>query len=64
LDAGAERLAVHHAYGKIFLGLVVVLPADAKARKKLFAIDPELSQVCLQRAQRDYGQRYLYYSLQ
>lgn len=64
VDAGAQRLAVHHANGKIFLGLVVVLPADKQARQRLLAIDPELSQLCVQRAQEDYGQKYLYYSLQ
>ena len=63
MDAGADRLVVHHA-GSIFLGLVVVLPADTKARERLFAADLELSQVCLQRAQKDYDQKYLYYSLQ
>ncbi len=61
--AGVQRLVVHH-YGRIFLGVVVVLPAAAKARKNIFAIDPELSQLLLQRAQKDFGQKYLYYSTQ
>lgn len=62
--AGAARLVVHHAHRKLFLGLVVVLPDDAKARKKIFIIEQELSQVCLQREAEDCGQKYLYYSLQ
>ncbi len=61
-EAGAQRLVVHHGNGKFFLGLVVVLPTDAEARKRIFEIEPELSQLCIQRVQRDYGQKYLYYS--
>jgi len=61
-EAGAKRLVVHHGDGVFFVGLVVVLPIDAKARKKIFEIEPELSQICNQRVQKDYGQKYLYYS--
>jgi hypothetical protein len=61
-EAGAERLVVHHGDGIFFVGLVVVLPTDAKARKRIFEIEPELSRICNQRVQKDFGQKYLYYS--
>ena len=61
-EAGAERLVVQHGDGVFFVGLVVVLPPDARARKRTFEIEPELSQICNQRVQKDYGQKYLYYS--
>jgi hypothetical protein len=61
-EAGAARVVVHHGVGKFFVGLVVVLPTDAKARKRIFDIEQELSQICNQRVQKDYGQKYLYYS--
>jgi hypothetical protein len=60
--AGAQRLVVHHGDGRFFVGLIVVLPVDTKARNRIFAIEPELSELCIQRIQRDYGQKYLYYS--
>ena len=60
--AGAKRLVVHHGDGVFFVGLVVELPKDAKTRKKIFEVEPELSQICNQRVQKDYGQKYLYYS--
>ena len=60
--AGAERLVVHHGDRTFFLGLIVVLPSSAKARKRLFEIERELSQLCNQQVQKDYGQKFLYYS--
>jgi hypothetical protein len=63
--AGAQRIVVHYGAlgkGQFFLGLVVVLPADATARQKIFALDPELSQLTEQRRAVDSGQKYLYYS--
>ena len=60
--AGAQRVVVHHANSAILLGVVVVLPTDATARTKIFAIEPELSQLCQQRQAKDYGQKYLYYT--
>jgi hypothetical protein len=60
--AGAERLVVQHGDGIFFIGLVVVLPTDAAARKRIFELEPELSRICNQRVQTDCGQAYLYYS--
>lgn len=60
--AGAQRVVVHHANKKFYLGLVVVLPTDSAARQKIFAMDRELSQLCQQREARDSGQKYLYYT--
>ena len=60
--AGAQRIVVHHASGKMYLGLVVVLPADPAARQKIFALEPQLSQLCQQREAKDHGQKYLYYT--
>jgi hypothetical protein len=60
--AGAERLVVHHGDRVFFVGLIVVLPTGAKARKRLFEIERELSQICNQQIQKDYGQKFLYYS--
>jgi hypothetical protein len=64
-DAGAQRVVIHYGAmgkGQVFLGLVVVLPSDTAARQKLFALDPELSQLTEQKRAVDYGQKYLYYS--
>lgn len=64
-DAGADRIVIECAkigQGEFLVGVVVVLPTDAPARQKLFAIDPELSQLCQQTPVKDYGQKYLHYS--
>jgi len=60
--AGAQRVVVHHASGKMYLGLIVVLPSDPAARQKVFALEPQLSQLCQQREAKDQGQKYLYYT--
>lgn len=62
--AGAQRVVVHHFKSSVFLGVVVVLPTDAAARQRVFALEPELSQLALQRTANDSGQKYLYYSFQ
>jgi hypothetical protein len=63
-SAGAPRVVVHHFKSSIFLGVVVVLPTDPGVRQKVFALEPELSQLALQRQAQDHGQKYLYYSFQ
>ena len=60
--AGAKQILVHHGDRIFFVGLIVVLPSGAKARERLFELEREFSQVCNQRVQKDYGQKYLYYS--
>ena len=45
-----------------FLGLIVVLPSGAKARHRIFELERELSSICNQAVQKDYGQKYLYYA--
>jgi hypothetical protein len=60
--AGAKQLLVHHGDGMFFLGLIVVLPSGAKARDRVFALERELSSICNQAVQKDYGQKYLYYA--
>ncbi len=60
--AGAKRLVVHHGDRSFFVGLIVVLPGGARARNRLFEIERELSQICNQQVQKEYGQKYLYYS--
>jgi hypothetical protein len=61
-SAGAQRVVVHHANRARLLGVVVVLPEDASARQKIFALEPELSQLCQQKQARDVLQKYLYYT--
>lgn len=60
--AGAKQLLVHHGDGIFFLGLIVVLPSGAKARHRIFELERELSSICNQAVQKDYGQKYLYYA--
>jgi len=60
--AGAKQLLVHHGDGIFFLGLIVVLPSGAKARDRVFELERELSSICNQAVQKDYGQKYLYYA--
>ena len=60
--AGAQRVVVQHINNTFYAGLVVVLPTEAPAREKIFAMDPELSQLCQQRQSKDFGQKYLYYT--
>ena len=59
--AGAKQLLVHHGDRTSFVGLIVVLPSSANARERLFKVERELSQICNQPVQKDYGQKYLYY---
>jgi hypothetical protein len=64
-EAGAPRIVIDTAsfgQGHFLVGMVVVLPTDAAARKKLFAMDMELSQLCEQIRVEDKGQKYLHYS--
>lgn len=64
-EAGAGRLVIQSAKlgaGEFLLGMIVVLPADAAARQRLFAIEPELSALCVQTPVTDRGQKYLHYS--
>ena len=64
-EAGAPRIVIDTAtigQGHVLVGMVVVLPTDAAARQKLFAMDPELSQLCEQTPVTDRGQKYLHYS--
>ena len=63
-EAGAPRIVIDTAsfgQGHFLVGMVVVLPTDAAARKKLFVIDTELSQLCEQIRVEDKGQKYLHY---
>jgi hypothetical protein len=67
VDAGAKPIVIHYGMlgkGQVLLGVVVGLPADPDARQKIFAMEPELSQLCQQRSTKDYGQKYLYYSME
>ncbi len=64
-EAGAQRIVIDTAtigQGQFLVGMVVVLPTDATARQKLFAMDVELSQLCEQIRVEDKGQKYLHYS--
>jgi hypothetical protein len=64
-EAGAPRIVIETAtigQGHFLVGMVVVLPTDAAARQKLFAMDQELSQLCEQIRVEDKGQKYLHYS--
>ncbi len=61
MKAGAERVVVHHGDRKFFVGLLVRLPVAAKARKALFVVERELSEICNQQIQSDHGQKFLYY---
>lgn len=64
-EAGAPRIVIDTAsfgQGHFLVGMVVVLPTDAAARQKLFAMDQELSQLCEQIRVEDKGQKYLHYS--
>jgi hypothetical protein len=64
-EAGAQRIVIETGkigQGEFLVGMVVVLPGDAAARKKLFALETELSQLCQQTTVVDRGQKYLHYS--
>ena len=64
-EAGAPRIVIDTAtigQGHFLVGMVVVLPTDAAARQKLFAMDTELSQLCEQIRVEDKGQKYFHYS--
>ena len=64
-EAGAQRVVIEFVklgQAELLVSLIVVLPADAPARQKLFALEPELSQLCQQTPMKDYGQKYLHYS--
>jgi hypothetical protein len=59
--AGAKQVLVHHGDGIFFVGLIVVLPSSSKLRERVFKLERELSEICNQRVQKEYGQKYLYY---
>jgi len=64
-EAGAQRIVIQTAkigQGEFLVGMVVVVPADAATRRKLFAMDAQLSQLCQQTPVIDRGQKYLHYS--
>jgi hypothetical protein len=64
LAAGAQRVVIQSAklgQGDVLLAMVVVLPADPQARQKVFALEPQLSQLCQQTPVTDKGQKYLHY---
>jgi len=64
-DAGAKRIVIEYAklgQGEVLVSMVVVLPSEAQTRQKLFALEPELSQLCQQTPVSDKGQKYLHYS--
>ena len=66
-NAGAERVVIRYGTlgkGHVLIGVIVALPVDQAARQKVFAIEPELSQLCEQRSSTDHGQKYLYYSME
>lgn len=64
-DAGAEEVAIESAKfggGEFLVSMIAELPTDAEARRRLFAIEPELSALCAQTPAADTGQQYLHYS--
>jgi outer membrane murein-binding lipoprotein Lpp len=64
-QAGAQRVVVEYVklgQGELLAAMVVVLPTEPASRQKLFAMEPELSQLCDQTPVTDRGQKYLHYS--
>jgi hypothetical protein len=65
--AGAPRVVIHYGafgQGQVLRAVIIVLPADPAARQKVFAMDTELGQLCEQQRAKDYGQKYLYYTME
>ena len=63
-QAGAQRVVIHYTtlgQAQLLTAMVVVLPTDATARQKIFAMEAELSQLCDQTQVADRGQKYLHY---
>jgi hypothetical protein len=66
-QAGAKRVVIEYAQlgqAQFLGGMIVVLPTEAPARQKLFALEPKLSELCQQTPVIDRGQKYLYYSFE
>jgi hypothetical protein len=66
-QAGAKRVVIEYAtlgQNQFLVAMIVVLPAEAPARQKLFALEPKLSELCQQTPVIDRGQKYLYYSFE
>ena len=64
-QAGAKRVVIEYVMlgqAQLLAAMVVVLPDEAPARQKLFALEPKLSELCQQTPVIDRGQKYLYYS--
>jgi hypothetical protein len=63
-QAGAQRVVIQYTtlgQAQLLTAMVVVLPTDAAARQKIFAMEAELSQLCDQTQVTDRGQKYLHY---
>ncbi len=63
-QAGAQRVVIQFTtlgQAQLLTAMVVVLPTDAAARQKIFAMEAELSQLCQQTQVTDRGQKYLHY---
>jgi len=64
--AGAQKIVIKYVklgQADILEAFIVVMPTDAAARQKVLALDPELSQLQQQRPTKEFGQKYLFYSL-
>jgi hypothetical protein len=65
-QAGADKVVIEYGkigQGDVLVALIVVMPKDPAARQKVIALDPELSQLQQQRPTKEFGQKYLYYSI-
>jgi hypothetical protein len=63
-QAGAQRVYIQSTANGVLTDMVVLLPATAAARQKLFELDAELSPLREQTAVADTGQKYLHYGFQ
>jgi hypothetical protein len=64
-EAGAKRIVIESAklgQAEFLESMVVVLPDDPAARKKLFDMDEQLSDLAQETRVIDRGQKYLHYS--
>ena len=64
--AGAEKVVVSDIIrqddgSEVSASIIVVVPSDPEARKRVFALDSRASLESQQDPQRDEGQKYLYY---
>jgi len=65
--AGASRVVVQFSgleRDARILALIVILPADAPSREKLFALEPELSALAQRSSVPDVGQKHLLYAFE